>query len=113
MALRDRNLIDDERVVLELRSHAKALIWPFLLFLVLAAGAVVTFLVSDEDLVTWVVLGVLAVVALVWVFLPWLRWRTSSYTVTTQRIAHRSGIITRIGRDIPCTASTTSRSRRT
>ncbi|WP_425955384.1 PH domain-containing protein [Xylanimonas sp. McL0601] len=101
MALRDSNLIDDESVVLQLHSHAKAMIWPFVLFLVLVALAVVTLLASTSDTLTWVVLGVLAATALVGVLPPWLRWRTSSYTITTQRISERRGIVTRVGRDIP------------
>ena len=101
MALRDKNLIDDESVVLTLHSHAKAMIWPFLLLLVLIGLAVVTLLVSTNDTVTWVVLGVLVVAALVGVGYPWLRWRTTTVTITTQRIAERRGITTRTGRDIP------------
>jgi membrane protein YdbS with pleckstrin-like domain len=101
MALRKKDLIDDEQVVLDLHSHAKVMLWPFVLFLVLVAGAVVTILLSTNDVLTWVILGVLVIVAILGVFWPWLRWRTHSYTVTTQRIADRSGIIARVGRDIP------------
>lgn len=101
MALRDKNLVDDESVVLTLHSHAKVLIWPFVLLLVLIGLAVLTFVVSTNDVVTWVVLGVLVLAALIGVGYPWLRWRTTSVTITTQRIAERRGIITRTGRDIP------------
>ncbi|GAB2468805.1 PH domain-containing protein [Xylanimonas ulmi] len=101
MALRDRNLIDDESVVLDLRTHAKVMIGPFALFLALVAAAIAVMLLSSNDVVTWVVLAVAAVVAVGWVFLPWLRWRTTSYAVTTQRVAERRGIVTRVGRDIP------------
>ena len=101
MALRDKNLIDDEDVVLQLHTHAKTMVWPSVLFLLLVAAAITTLLVSTQDVVTWVVLGVLAVAAIAWVFVPWLRWRTTSYTITTQRISERRGIVTRVGRDIP------------
>jgi uncharacterized membrane protein YdbT with pleckstrin-like domain len=103
MALSEQNLTDGERVVLELREHAKALIRPFLLLLVLLAVAIGSFLVPLDgiDIARWALLGVLGVVAIVWVFVPWLKWRTTTYSVTTQRIALRSGIITRVGRDIP------------
>jgi uncharacterized membrane protein YdbT with pleckstrin-like domain len=101
MALRDGNLIQDESVVLELREHAKAMTWPFVIFLALVAVAGGTLLVSPADVVTWAVLGVCLVVGVGWVFLPWLRWRTTSYSITTQRIAERRGILTRTGRDIP------------
>ncbi|GAA1721044.1 PH domain-containing protein [Isoptericola hypogeus] len=101
MALSEDNLIDGERVVMELREHAKAVIWPFLLLIVLFVAAIASFVVTIDDIARWILLGVLAVVAVIWVVVPWLRWRTTSYTVTTQRIAERSGIVTRVGRDIP------------
>ena len=101
MALHDRNLIDDEQVVLKLHTHAKAMLWPFVLFVVLVVGAVVTLLKSTDDTVTWVILGVLLVVALVFVLWPWLNWRTHSYAISTQRVSERSGVITQRGRDIP------------
>ncbi len=101
MALRDSHLIDDEHVVLQLHTHAKAMLWPFVLFLLLVAAAVATLLMSSDDTVTWVVLGILVVIALIGVFWPWLNWRTHSYSISTQRVSERSGVITRKGRDIP------------
>jgi membrane protein YdbS with pleckstrin-like domain len=101
MALSEKNLIEGETVVMELREHVKALLWPFVLLVLLVVAVVAALLFSPEDVVTLVVLGLAAVAAIVWVLVPWLRWRTASYSVTTQRIAERSGIITRVGRDIP------------
>ncbi len=101
MALRERDLTDGETVVLELREHAKALLWPFVLLLLLAAVCVATVVLSPSDPLTWGVLGLSALGAVAWVLVPWLRWRTTSYSVTTHRIAQRSGILTRVGRDIP------------
>jgi len=101
MTLNDDDLIGGEHVVLELHEHAKAVIWPFLLLLVLLVAAAFSFVVPMDDVVRWIVLGLLLVVAVVWVLVPWLRWRTTSWTVTTKRIAMRSGIVTRVGRDIP------------
>ncbi len=101
MALREKDLTDGETVVMELREHAKTLLWPFVLLLLLVAICVATAVLATSDVLVWVVLGLAAVAAIAWVFLPWLRWRTTSYSVTTHRIAERSGILTRIGRDIP------------
>jgi uncharacterized membrane protein YdbT with pleckstrin-like domain len=44
-------------------------------------------------------------VLLLMIFLtvPVLRWRTTTYTLTTKRLQTRYGIITRRGRDIPLT----------
>jgi membrane protein YdbS with pleckstrin-like domain len=101
MALREKDLTEGETVVMELREHTKALLWPFVVLLLLIAICVVTVVLTPSDVVVWVVLGLAAVAAFAWVFVPWLRWRTTSYSVTTQRIAQRSGIFTRVGRDIP------------
>ncbi|MCK9794491.1 PH domain-containing protein [Isoptericola sp. 4D.3] len=101
MALNEDDLINGERVVMELHEHPKAVIWPFLLLLVLLVAAALSFVVPMDDVLRWVALGLLAVVAVVWVLVPWLKWRTTSWTVTTRRIAMRSGIVTRVGRDIP------------
>jgi membrane protein YdbS with pleckstrin-like domain len=101
MALREKDLTDGETVVIELREHGKALLWPFVLLILLVAICVMTMVMSPSDPLTWIVLGLAALAAVAWVFVPWLRWRTTSYAVTTQRIAQRSGIFTRVGRDIP------------
>ena len=48
--------------------------------------------------------GVVAVLALmVWLTVPVLRWRTTTYELTTKRLRTRYGIVTRHGRDIPLT----------
>src|SRR5262249_48929939 len=48
------------------------------------------------------VLGVLAIVLLMWwLVYPLLRWRTTTYELTTRRMRLRDGIIARNGRDIP------------
>jgi uncharacterized membrane protein YdbT with pleckstrin-like domain len=105
MALRDGNLIDDEKIVLQLRSHAKAVWWPFVLLILLIVAAIVTFWLSGRgtvnDIVTWIILGVILIVFVVWVVWPWINWMMSSYTITTQRVSERSGVFRRVGRDIP------------
>lgn len=101
MALSEKNLIDGEHVVMELREHPKALVWPAALLVAVLVGAVAVVTLVPEGAGRWAGLGVLALVAVVWVFLPWLKWRTTSFSVTNQRIAMRSGLVTRVGRDIP------------
>jgi uncharacterized membrane protein YdbT with pleckstrin-like domain len=101
MALSEKNLTDGEHVVMELREHPKALVWPVVVLLGVLAGAVAVMTLVPEGVGRWVGLAVLALVAVVWVFVPWLKWHTTSFSVTNQRIAMRSGLITRVGRDIP------------
>ncbi|GAA1978510.1 PH domain-containing protein [Isoptericola halotolerans] len=101
MALSEKNLIDGEHVVMELREHPKALVWPAVVLVGVLVGAVAVMTLVPEGPGRWAGLGVLALVTAVWVFLPWLKWRTTSFSVTNQRIAMRSGLLTRVGRDIP------------
>jgi membrane protein YdbS with pleckstrin-like domain len=101
MGLRKRDLTDNESTVVELHEHARTMIGPLVLFLILVAAVIATLLWSTDDRVTWSVVGVCVVIGFFGVFVPWLKWRTTSYTITTQRIAERRGIFTRTGRDIP------------
>ena len=49
-------------------------------------------------------MGIVAVLFLmVWLIVPILRWRTTTYELTTKRLRTRYGILTRKGRDIPLT----------
>lgn len=101
----DKTLGQGEFVVLETRTHPKALIKPGLLFLVVVAAFLsVLIWFPENDAKPWAlgVVGVVGVVTLVtWVLVPYLRWRHSSYTFTNKRLITREGIITRKGRDIP------------
>jgi uncharacterized membrane protein YdbT with pleckstrin-like domain len=40
-------------------------------------------------------------VLMVWLMVPFLRWKTTHYELTTRRLRMRAGIVTRHGRDIP------------
>jgi len=40
-------------------------------------------------------------VLVLWSVVPFLRWRSSTYTVTNRRLITRHGVLTRTGRDIP------------
>lgn len=94
----------DERVVVDVRTHAKVLILPTVTLL--ATGIVVGAGLALQPAAwrpwgTWVLAGIAAVVTVWGVLLPWLRWLTSNYIVTNRRIITRRGIITRTGHDLP------------
>ena len=95
----------DEYVVLNLRTHVKALFLAIVIAVVtIVAGAVLTLLVpagSAQAGLRWAILGVAVVILVAGSVLPFLRWATSRYTITNRRLITRSGIITRTGRDIP------------
>lgn len=96
---------DGEHVVLNLRTHPKALIGPLLVFIVAVAAAAIigAFVPSGTaQFGVRVALWALAAVAVVaWALIPALRWLATRYTITNRRLITRSGLITRTGRDIP------------
>jgi hypothetical protein len=110
---KDRNLADGEQVILNLRAHVKAVLRPLLVLVlvILALVALWWFLRGEAHytVVMWVA-GVVALGLVGWlVVVPILEWNAERYVITNRRSAHRTGILNRKGRDIPCTVSTTSR----
>jgi uncharacterized membrane protein YdbT with pleckstrin-like domain len=101
----DASLADDEEPVLLLRPHWKTLIRPlFVALLVVAVALVVEALIpsgKDADAVRLAVAVVAILALMLWLIAPVLRWRTTTYELTTRRLRMRAGIATRRGRDIP------------
>jgi membrane protein YdbS with pleckstrin-like domain len=96
---------DTEQPVLFLHPHWKTLVRPTLLAVVVVAAALVVVAVipsSSAAAVERLAIGVVAIFALMlWLMVPVLRWRTTTYELTTRRLRMRTGILTRRGRDIP------------
>lgn len=99
-------LVEGERLVLRLHPHGKTMLRPGLLLLLIGAAAAALILVLPGGAAHLAVLrlaiGVAAVLAAItWFGVPFLRWRTTVYEVTTRRLRLREGIVSRIGRDFP------------
>jgi uncharacterized membrane protein YdbT with pleckstrin-like domain len=97
-----RLLADGEELVLDLHPHWRRLILPALAVPVVAAAA--TFAIAagpDEPAFRYALIGVAIVVLLFTSLLPYIRWKTTRYLVTSRRVMSRSGIVTRLGRDVP------------
>ena len=103
MAISKNLLNEGESVVVDTRTHPKALLLPiFALVVFLAIGAIVQTQ-TDEGIVHTVV-WVLAAIGILWFFVRrFLIWLTATYTITTRRLITRHGVITRRGHDIPLT----------
>jgi membrane protein YdbS with pleckstrin-like domain len=101
----DGSLVEGERFVLRLHPHWKVLLRPILvLLLILAALAVAEILLPPRgDLVPvrFALAGLALVAVVIWFVVPWLRWKTTSYELTTRRLRLRRGILSRSGRDFP------------
>ncbi len=107
MAFPEDVLTEDERVVLHLHPHWKALVRPVAV-VVLAVAAVVAAVVllpsGDGGSVALAVIGGLALVAVLWLALwPFLVWRTTHYLFTDERVLIQQGVLSRDRRDIPLT----------
>lgn len=102
---RDQTLAPGETPVVIVHPHWRVLVRPFGLTVVIVAVLLVA-----EVMIPWgktapiapLALAAVALVALMWyLMIPLLRWRTTTYELTTRRLRMRSGIIARFGKDIP------------
>ena len=105
MAYPTKLLAEDERLVLDLHTHWKALIAPVLvLVLVLGVGGYVAAAIPDGDhqgLYRLLVLAAGVAILVGYSLRPFLRWLTTHYVITDRRVLVRSGIVARTGRDVP------------
>jgi len=105
VAYPDSLLADDERVVKHLHPHWITLARPILLLVVIVGlGAFLASIVPGGSAQGPVRIGIAALAAVttvVVVLVPYLRWRTTHYVLTTHRLMTRVGILNHTGRDVP------------
>lgn len=107
MAYPDDLLSEGEHVVVHRHPHAKMLIWPVLAMIVVLVGGVWLSLLASGIADPWntialIAIGVVALLLIIWLFLaPLLRWRSTHFIVTTDRLIAREGVLKRTGIDIP------------
>jgi uncharacterized membrane protein YdbT with pleckstrin-like domain len=101
VAISPKLLTDGESVVVDTRTHPKALIFPGLILIVTLAVAIFLDRLVDSGIVSLIIWILAAVVVVWWVLRPFFDWLTSTYTITTRRLITREGIISRKGHDIP------------
>src|SRR3954447_4838818 len=99
-----RTLGADEYEVLQTRTHAKALLLPALALVLvgalLGAGSalVPTAYRPAGQLVVVVLAGVLAVF---WSVRPFLRWWSTTYSLTNRRLVLRTGVLSKTSVELP------------
>jgi uncharacterized membrane protein YdbT with pleckstrin-like domain len=104
VALPQKLLGADEHVVIHTRTHVKAMILPALAFVLIAAavGVGAALIPREARPIGQIAILVLGIVLAIWlVILPFLRWRTTTYTITNRRLITRSGIFNKVGKDLP------------
>jgi uncharacterized membrane protein YdbT with pleckstrin-like domain len=101
VAISQKLLTDGESVVVDTRTHPKALIVPGLVLVITLALAIFLDRVIGNGFASLLVWILALVVIAWWVLRPFLDWLTSTYTITTRRLITREGILSRKGHDIP------------
>jgi uncharacterized membrane protein YdbT with pleckstrin-like domain len=101
----DSSLTDGEHLVLRVHPHWKTLIRPVSVAVVIVVVALLAEVMipsgSAAALARLLVAAVAILAVMLWLMVPVLRWRTTTYELTTRRLRMRDGIVTRHGRDIP------------
>jgi len=93
-------LNDAEDIVLDLRPHWATLFWP----VAAVVGAVVVAIAGNVAASNGAVLiGTvgLCVIAIIWLLIRYMKWTTTNFVVTTDRLIYRSGVLSKHGREIP------------
>jgi len=101
VGISEKLLTDGESVVVDTRTHPKALLLPAIVLVVTLVVAIFLDRKTGNGVVSLVV-WVLALAAIVWwTVRPFLVWLTATYTITNRRLITREGLIARRGHDIP------------
>ncbi|GAA2888735.1 PH domain-containing protein [Streptosporangium fragile] len=104
-------MTEGERRIRSFNPHWKRLIVPFLAMIVIivASGAAMFFMPAFEyESYARLVVAVIAVGLLtVWSFVPYLRWKNTSYVLTSHRLTIGTGVLNKSVDDIPMSKVTT------
>ncbi len=101
MAISRRLLNEGEHVVIDTRTHVKALILPLLVLVVLLAIGTYAQVNLDSTYAMWAIWIVLGAGIVWFVLRPLIVWATATYTFTDRRLITRHGVIVRRGHDMP------------
>ena len=100
MAFPTKLLNEGEEVVLDLHPHWWYLTAPVAAVVVVLVGTIVTLAVKVPVGVRYAATALLVVVA-IWLVARYARWVSTSLVLTNHRLIHRSGIVSKSGREIP------------
>ena len=106
MALSKKLLSQDEVVVRHMHTHIKTLLPAIIVEILLVGAAAVGSFYVPEDSRYWALPTIWIAVLLLsipLILVPWIKWITTTYTVTTKRVITRTGVLKRTGHDLPLT----------
>ncbi len=101
MGFPENVLANDERVVLRMHPHWKTVFGAIVVFVLVVGLAAFGVAMSPWPVLDYVLLGLAALLLILYPIRRFLRWVTTHYVFTTHRILLRHGILSRSGRDIP------------
>jgi uncharacterized membrane protein YdbT with pleckstrin-like domain len=105
LAFPERLLSEDEELIYDLRPHWLTLVVPVLITLVVmvvVGAAWVVMPAGDLQQPARMAVGVLGLVVLLAAVVGRvLRWATTHFVLTTERLIFRSGVVAKFGREIP------------
>ena len=98
------DLLPGENLILKLHQHwifvAQSLLIPIALLLLVVVADIVLGSTSASNIRLPLTLAIVAI-ALLWLIVVWIRWRSIVYTLTDQRIKLESGVFSRSEKIIP------------
>lgn len=97
-------LTEDEEVLLDLRPHWKALVVPVFWSVVIWAVAGFLMAQAGGNDAGGIRIGIAVVAFIVWYAaagLKILRWKFTEFVLTNERIIHRTGVISKMSKEIP------------
>jgi uncharacterized membrane protein YdbT with pleckstrin-like domain len=101
----DEGLTGGEETIELVHPHWKVLVRPIAVAVVVLAVLLVAEVMIPQigaaDIERLVVLAIAIVLLMWWLTYPILRWRTTTYELTTRRVRIRTGILVRNGKDFP------------
>lgn len=101
MPFPQRLLTEDERILLDLRPHWKALVEPTIVTVVLAAATTFAYVKVDNRNARLAFVGAALVAWTVFAGVKLLRWKFTEFVLTNERIIARSGVVAKISKEIP------------
>lgn len=82
----------EERRIAQVRRHARHFVWAALVLIAVAAAVGYLYGNLPDPYENWMLLAAAALVIFLLGFLPFLAWRSHTFTITTRRVIERSGV---------------------
>jgi uncharacterized membrane protein YdbT with pleckstrin-like domain len=109
MAFPRRLLIEGEELILDLRPHWIALVWPAIVTTLVVVGWILALAYAPDEgagrsFMIWGSLAIGLVILIWWPLRAVVAWATSNFAVTSDRVIHREGFVAKHTMEIPLEA---------